>query len=356
MYVKNRVERSPHSRSVALFLTFALLFSVLFSQGVPARASDESGEEPVTAATEPAAESAQPAAPTPEAEPTASPEPPPTPAEESRAESEATTPDPVPAGPADSGAEEVPADTPSPMPEPTEEAAVEASPSPSPSPPPFPVGDRNADVEFPRYWETMFAALDFTGEWQSDFLLAVRSQLGYQASERNFYYSADGEQHRYTRYGAWYGYPYGDWCAMFLSFCLHYAGVSEDVMPQESGVNRWAALLQERGQFIPAGDYVPQPGELVFFTNRWDRIPEHIGVVSEVIQKEDGHFQIITIEGNRTPAVMRFLYDLNAKGIAGFGVFPQNDALTDQADGKPAVPGRGDYPDRSAQGVIPEAQ
>ena len=25
----------------------------------------------------------------------------------------------------------------------------------------------------------------------------------------------------YTRYGDWYGVPYGDWCAMFASFCIH---------------------------------------------------------------------------------------------------------------------------------------
>ena len=32
---------------------------------------------------------------------------------------------------------------------------------------------------------------------------------------------------------------------MFLSFCLHYAGISEEVMPQESGVRRWADLLRD---------------------------------------------------------------------------------------------------------------
>jgi hypothetical protein len=28
-----------------------------------------------------------------------------------------------------------------------------------------------------------------------------------------------------TRYGQWYGDAYGDWCAMFVSFCMNNAGI-----------------------------------------------------------------------------------------------------------------------------------
>ena len=48
------------------------------------------------------------------------------------------------------------------------------------------------------------------------------------------------QAHHYTRYGDWYGNPYGSWDVMFVAFCQHYAGIPEDVIPQ------CASLLQLR--------------------------------------------------------------------------------------------------------------
>lgn len=66
----------------------------------------------------------------------------------------------------------------------------------------------------------------------------AESQLGYAASTRNYIVDEAGGMHGYTRYGAWYGSPYGEWCAMFASFCLHYAACQEDAS-RRGGCIRW---------------------------------------------------------------------------------------------------------------------
>ena len=38
----------------------------------------------------------------------------------------------------------------------------------------------------------------------------AESQLGYAASTRNYIVDEAGGMHGYTRYGAWYGSPYGE--------------------------------------------------------------------------------------------------------------------------------------------------
>lgn len=67
-----------------------------------------------------------------------------------------------------------------------------------------------------------------------------------------------------TRYGQWYGNPYGEWSAMFMLFCLNYAGVPEDVVPWSPGVHNMMALAEEEDIFkIPDSN----TGKLARITN-----------------------------------------------------------------------------------------
>ena len=59
----------------------------------------------------------------------------------------------------------------------------------------------------------------------------------------------EGVRRGYTRYGAWYGMPYSDWSAMFVSFCLHYAGVED--FPLEASCSEWVADLTEKELHTP---------------------------------------------------------------------------------------------------------
>ena len=86
--------------------------------------------------------------------------------------------------------------------------------------------DKSADLESAGEWEATIPEL--TGETAGENVaLVAKSQIGYTQSGRNYEVDDAGGKHGYTRYGAWYGYPYSEWCAMFASFCLHYAGVAQ---------------------------------------------------------------------------------------------------------------------------------
>ena len=158
--------------------------------------------------------------------------------------------------------------------------------------------DPAADKENAGYWESTLPA-EKTGVWAWDLVAAAQSQLGYAESEKNYEVQPDGVTTLgYTRYGDWYGIPYGDWCAMFVSFCLNYAGVPRESMPIESSVPRWAQILAEQGQLYSRSDRDPRPGDLMFLDGDGDEVPEHMGIVETY--GED----LVVIEGNTSSNVV----------------------------------------------------
>ena len=64
------------------------------------------------------------------------------------------------------------------------------------------------------YWEETIPELK--GIPSEDLVNVAASQAGYK------------ESGSYSRYGDWYGNPEGEWNVMFVSFCLNYAGISEN--------------------------------------------------------------------------------------------------------------------------------
>ena len=91
--------------------------------------------------------------------------------------------------------------------------------------------DPTADVETEKIWEATLPA-DLGRYWSENLARIALSQLGVTESEKNFILAEDGETKQgITRYGQWYGNPYGDWSAMFAAFCLHYADVPQDAIP-----------------------------------------------------------------------------------------------------------------------------
>ena len=93
-------------------------------------------------------------------------------------------------------------------------------------------------TEDPAEWQATNADAVITGEWDKDLLSVAKTQLGYEQSEKNFKIDpADGVTLRYyTRYGASYNNPYGEWDVMFLTYCLKYAGIPDSAIPQEASV------------------------------------------------------------------------------------------------------------------------
>ena len=77
--------------------------------------------------------------------------------------------------------------------------------------------DLSADTETQLEWQTLFAGYPYTGELSADLVGIAKTQVGYTESQQNFQVDGQGHRHGYTRYGAWYGAPYNDWSAMFVS-------------------------------------------------------------------------------------------------------------------------------------------
>ena len=169
---------------------------------------------------------------------------------------------------------------------------------------PFGESDPTADLESEAIWTARFAGMTMTGHWDRDVVAVAKTQLGYAESQSNFEV-VDDVKKGYTRYGAWYGLPYGDWCAMFVSFCLHYAGVPEEAFPYDCGCTTWIETLNERGMYAPAGEYQPKSGDVVFFDFDYDGRSDHVGLVSDVYDA-DGSLVVETIEGNKVEYVERF--------------------------------------------------
>ena len=176
--------------------------------------------------------------------------------------------------------------------------------------------DAEADTESVSDWKRSFAHVQLTGVRETDIIAIAHSQLGYHESVRNYIVLEDGETTRgYTRYGAWYGAPYSDWCAMFASFCLHYAGV-EDV-PLEAHCQKWIWALMEEDLYREADQYQPKPGDLIFFDFDEDERSDHVGIVAEIGE------QLKTIEGNSADCVRNVTYELDDVCIMGYGVIPE---------------------------------
>lgn len=118
----------------------------------------------------------------------------------------------------------------------------------------------DADLEMASVWERTIPT-ELSGIWADDLLKVAESQLGYEESDENYIVTNQDTKKGYTRYGAWYGDAYGDWCAMFVSFCLHYAEIPEDMIVQEANCANWVEKLQKSQQYHTVGEYIPQKGD-----------------------------------------------------------------------------------------------
>lgn len=181
--------------------------------------------------------------------------------------------------------------------------------------------DPQADLESPETWEQSIAFAELSGVWKEDVVAIARTQRGYVESTGNYIVLEDGTVKGYTRYGAWYGDPYGDWAAMFVSFCLNYAGVEE--MPLGSDAGCWIKELTAADLFRSQGSHVPGAGELIFFDMDADGDADHVGIITDVTTGEDGTVpRISIIEGDATNRVQERSCSMDDASIVGYGQLP----------------------------------
>lgn len=128
------------------------------------------------------------------------------------------------------------------------------------------LADTQADVETAEEWQAA-ANVALNGNWAEDLLTVAKSQLDYQQSDKNFKLDVEDQQvlRGYSRYGAWYGNPYGAWDVMFLSYCLHFAGVPQTVVPQRAGVMALHSDLRGSQWLTDTDGSTARPGDIVIY-------------------------------------------------------------------------------------------
>ena len=147
-----------------------------------------------------------------------------------------------------------------------------------------------------------------TGDPRTDIVNVAMSQIGY--CEGNSTTQLSGTQpgsKNYTEYGLWYnqlqdqpgGFEKAMWCAMFVSWCAHQAGIDSDTVYRHAytvyGVNWFLERdLAYTRQQVEDGQYAPQPGDIVYFksSRNGDKV-NHVGIV---VKCEGGI--LYAVEGN----------------------------------------------------------
>lgn len=187
--------------------------------------------------------------------------------------------------------------------------------------------DNTVDLESPARWEATVPTV--TGIWAEDLVSIVRSQLGNGESERNYLASDDGlERNGITRYGQWYGNPYGDWSAMFVMFCLNYAQVPEEAIPRSPGVYNMMRLAQDQALLRQVDPVVGTPGNILFLdtdgNGNADRMLIVSGAAGEDMTAIGGDWEDAVREITLTDSDPRLLGYIHVAGL-------QEDSLTVEA-------------------------
>ena len=138
--------------------------------------------------------------------------------------------------------------------------------------------DLSADLETKDDWDRSVEGIMRGPSTAENILMVARSQLGVSESSRNFYVDEFGVRRGITRYGQWYGNPYGDWSAMFVSFCLDYADVKD--LPSNAGPESMRLAWEKEELYAPAAEHEPVPGQIVFLDKDGNGAADSVAIVA----------------------------------------------------------------------------
>ncbi len=174
--------------------------------------------------------------------------------------------------------------------------------------------DVEADIETHDVWEATFSDVILTNTISQNLIAIAKTQIGYTESERNFQYDENGNKRGYTRYGEWYGNPYGNWNAMFVSFCLHYSNINNADELKAAGAEALRLAWQNRGVYSAESDHAPERGDIVFIDNDGDRAADTVGVVLSV-----SDIGLVAVMGDSNNKVETVSID-TSDNIIGYGL------------------------------------
>lgn len=207
--------------------------------------------------------------------------------------------------------------------------------------------DINADIETSDIWEASLSDMPLDVSTAEAVIAVARSQLGCQESTLNFEVDMNGIRRGITRYGQWYGNPYGEWSAMFAMFCLHYAGAGD--LPANAGPESMRLEWEASELYGEAAQYSPKVGDLIFLARTpYEETTQNEGAVSSVtadtsveptdVMRYDQNISaasavaiitgvtedfITVIQGDRNDAVVEYTLSADDTNILGYGLVPE---------------------------------
>jgi hypothetical protein len=151
------------------------------------------------------------------------------------------------------------------------------------------------------YTELWYGLPFGTGSGSGDLVAVALSQLG----------TVGGRP-----YWSWYGFSYRvAWCACFVSWCADQCGyIDSGLVPKFSYCDDGIAWFKVQGRW-QGRNYVPAPGDIIFFDWGLDGVSDHVGIVESC----DGT-TVYTIEGNANDNVKQLSYAVGYSKIMGYGV------------------------------------
>ncbi len=171
-----------------------------------------------------------------------------------------------------------------------------------------------------------------------DFVLKL---LSVAQEELGYTEKSDGS----TKYGAWYGNSTSEWCAEYLCWCVNETDnrygtqllkkqyplygatnvglnwfLKEGRFVARNGiVNGWGSQwFNSSGKSIELNEYIPQPGDWVFFSYTPSGDTTHVAMVEKTFKSEDGIY-VQVLEGNMPDKVQRSAYSISDWRIIGYG-------------------------------------
>ena len=118
------------------------------------------------------------------------------------------------------------------------------------------------------------------------------------------------------KFWRWYGFTgHVEWCACFVSWCANQCGyIEEGIIPKFSVVDIGVEWFKARNQW-QTRDYIPAPGDIIFFDWHGNGEPDHVGFVERVDDQI-----VCTIEGNSSDRCRRKVYSIYSNYILGYGI------------------------------------
>lgn len=140
--------------------------------------------------------------------------------------------------------------------------------------------DKTVDMETTADWLKTLEHITITNNLSENLVAVATSQVGYSESDRNYEYNAFAEKNNYTRYGEWYGSPYGEWNTMFVSFCIGHANINGAENLSSASAESLRLAWENRLAYASAESYDGQRGDVVFFDTDADGRADRTGIVS----------------------------------------------------------------------------